>query len=71
MAENVYPVTEIVGTSTTSIEDAVQRAIRTANKSLRNLDWFKITEVRGHIENGAPTHYQVTVKIGFRYDDPA
>lgn len=68
MPDNVYPVTELVGTSAVSIEDAVQGAIRTASKTLRNLDWFRVTGVRGHIEDGKIVHYQVTVKIGFRYD---
>ncbi len=68
MTDNVYPVTELVGTSPNSVEDAIQSAVRTAGKTLRNLDWFEVKEVRGHIENGSIIHYQVTVKIGFRYD---
>ncbi len=71
MSDNVYAVTELVGTSPNSIEDAVQGAVRTAAKTLRNLDWFEVKNVRGHIENGAIVHYQVAVKIGFRYDNPA
>ncbi len=69
MSDNVYPVTELVGTSSKSVDDAIRGAIRTAGKTLRNLDWFEVKEVRGHIENGSVIHYQVTVKIGFRYDD--
>ena len=68
MSDNVYAVTELVGTSTKSIEDAVNGAIATASKTLRNLDWFELSDVRGHIENGAVKHYQVAVKIGFRYE---
>lgn len=66
---NVYALTEIVGTSTKSIEDAIQQAITAAAQSLKNLDWFEVTETRGHIENGKVAHYQVYLRLGFRYDD--
>ncbi|HXP97913.1 MAG TPA: dodecin [Telmatospirillum sp.] len=68
MTDHVYSITEIVGTSKTSIEDAVQHGIRTAAKSLRNLDWFEVKEIRGHIVDGEVSHYQVCMKIGLRYD---
>lgn len=69
MADNIYSVSEIVGTSSTSIEDAIQGAIAAAAKKLRHLDWFEVLETRGHIEDGKVAHYQVTLKIGFRYED--
>ena len=69
MSENVYSKTEIVGTSTTGIDDAVRTAIQRASASLHGLDWFEVTEIRGHIQDGAVVHYQVTLKVGFRLDD--
>lgn len=66
--DNVYAVTQVVGTSGKSIEDAIDRAVKTAGGSLRNLDWFEVTEIRGHIEKGAVGHYQVGLKLGFRYE---
>lgn len=68
MSDNVYAVTEIVGTSETSIEDAVRGAVGRASKTLKHLDWFEMTDVRGHIEDGKIKHFQVSVKIGFRHD---
>ncbi len=63
--ENVYKTTEIVGSSTSGIEDAVARAIGKANESVRHMRWFEVSEIRGHIEDGAVAHWQVTVKVGF------
>ena len=71
MTGHVYRKTEIVGTSTAGIDDAINNAIARASTTLRNLDWFEMTEVRGHIEDGAVAHYQVTLKVGFRLDDPS
>jgi flavin-binding protein dodecin len=68
MSDHIYSITEIVGTSKTSIEDAIDRAVATASRSLKNLDWFEVKEVRGHIEGDAVAHYQVVHKIGFRYE---
>lgn len=68
MTSNVYSITEIVGTSTQGTDDAVANAVREASKTLRNLDWFEVQSVRGHIEDGAVAHWQVTVKIGFRHE---
>ncbi len=68
MSDHVYKKVELVGSSTKSIEAAIENAISTANNSLRNLDWFEVVETRGHIEKGAVAHYQVTVKVGFRLD---
>ncbi|MBV8949517.1 MAG: dodecin domain-containing protein [Actinobacteria bacterium] len=69
MSERVYKVTEIVGSSTVGVDDAIRGAIERASKTLRNLDWFEVTEVRGHLENGTIGHFQVTMKVGFRMDE--
>lgn len=65
MSDNVYKIVEIVGSSTTSIEDAVNNAIAESAEELRHLRWCQVTETRGHIENGVVAHWQVSVKIGF------
>jgi flavin-binding protein dodecin len=69
MADHTYRVTEIVGTSGSSIDDAIRNGIGRAAQTLRNLDWFETTEIRGHIADGEVAHYQVTMKVGFRLDD--
>ncbi|MEX2451973.1 MAG: dodecin [Rhodospirillales bacterium] len=69
MPDNVYSVTELVGTSTKSVDEAIRLAVRTAGKSLRHLDWFEVSEIRGHIEDADVAHFQVKVKIGFRVED--
>ena len=68
MSDHVYKIIEIVGSSKTSSDDAIQQAIEKAGKSLHNLDWFEVTEIRGHIEDGKLAHYQVKLKVGFRLD---
>jgi hypothetical protein len=65
MSDHVYKVIELVGSSTASIEDAIQAAVGRASQTLRNLRWFEVIETRGHIENGKVHHYQVTLKAGF------
>lgn len=65
---HVYGVTEIVGSSTESSDDAIRQAVAKANETLRNLEWFEVTTQRGHIENGQVAHFQVAIKVGFRYD---
>lgn len=65
MSDNVYKVIEIVGSSPTSIEDAVEGAISRAARTLHDIRWFEIVETRGHVEDGKVAHYQVTLKIGF------
>jgi flavin-binding protein dodecin len=69
MGDHVYKTTELVGTSTTSIEDAVSQAVERASRTVRHMGWFEIVETRGHIEEGKIGHWQVTVKIGFRLDE--
>lgn len=69
MSENTYRVTEVVGTSREGVDDAIKNGISRAAQTLRGLDWFEVTEVRGHIENGEIGHYQVGMKIGFRLEE--
>lgn len=66
---NVYKKIELVGSSRDGVDDAIRRAIRKAGESVRNLDWFEVTEIRGWIQDGEPQHTQVTVQVGFRLDD--
>lgn len=68
MFDNVYAVTTIVGTSQTSIEDAISNAVETASKTLKNLDWFEVVETRGRIAEGKVQFYQVKIELGFRYE---
>lgn len=68
MDDHVYKVVELVGSSETSIEDAIQTAIQRAGQTLRNLRWFEVVQTRGHIENGEVRHYQVLLKAGFTLD---
>jgi flavin-binding protein dodecin len=68
-SSHVYRVTEIVGTSTSGIDDAIRNGVERAARTLRNLDWFEVTGVRGHLEDGRIAHTQVTLKVGFRLDD--
>jgi len=70
MAEHIYRVTEIVGSSPESVQDAIRNGVRRAAQTLRGLEWFEVTEVRGHIEDGDVAHFQVGLKIGFRLEDP-
>ena len=69
MTNRTYRVTEIVGTSTEGVDDAVRNGIRRASQTLRHLDWFQVTEVRGHIADGEVEHFQVGMKVGFRLED--
>ncbi|MQS12880.1 dodecin domain-containing protein [Streptomyces kaniharaensis] len=69
MSEHVYRVTEIVGSSTESVDAAIRNGVERASRTLRNLDWFEVTQVRGHLEDGRIGHYQVGLKIGFRLED--
>lgn len=65
MSDNVYKVIEIVGSSATSIEEAIEGAIARASSTLHDIRWFEVRETRGHVEGGKVAHYQVTLKIGF------
>lgn len=68
MSDHVYKLIEIVGSSARSSDDAIANAIAKASKTVHNMDWFEVKEMRGHIVNGKVGHYQVTLKIGFRLD---
>lgn len=69
MSDHIYRLAEIVGTSPNGVDDAIRNAVTRANQTLRNIDWFETTEIRGHLSNGAVADWQVTVKIGFRLED--
>src|SRR5580698_7216608 len=68
VSNHVYSITEIVGSSDQSVEDAIQNGIRTAAKTLRNLEWFEVTQIKGHVVDGGVGHYQVCMKLGLRYE---
>lgn len=68
MSNHVYKLVELVGSSTTSTDDAIRNAIETAAKTIRRIDWFEVTETRGHVADGKVAHFQVTLKIGFRVE---
>ncbi len=69
MSNHTYKLVEIVGSSPTSIEDAITTAIAEASKSVRHIRWFEVVETRGHVEDGRVAHYQVTLKVGFTLED--
>jgi flavin-binding protein dodecin len=69
MSEHVYGLSEVVGSSTTGVDDAVRTAIRKAARTVRNIDWFEVKEIRGQVVDGDIGYVQVTVKFGFRIDD--
>lgn len=71
MADNVYSVSEIVGSSKESVDDAIRGAVQRASKTLRHLDWFEVSGIRGHIDNEQVGHFQVTIKVGFRLEEPS
>lgn len=68
MSDHVYKLIQVVGTSATGIEDAVNRALAKASESVRNMRWFEVVETRGAIQGGQVEHWQVTVKVGFTLD---
>jgi dodecin len=69
MADHIYRVIELAGSSEVSHADAIDNAIGRASKTTRNLRWFEVTQMRGEIENGKVRHYQVTMKVGFTLED--
>ena len=71
MAEHTYRVTEIVGSSTDGIDAAIHNGVARAAQTLRELDWFEVTEIRGHIAENEIKHYQVSLKVGFRLEEPS
>lgn len=68
MADQIYKMVEVVGTSSESFAKAADNAVKKASQSLHNMDWFEVTEMRGRIENGSVTQFQVKMKVGFRLD---
>ena len=68
MSDYVYRVTEIVGSSKESVQQAIRNGVERASQTLRHLDWFEVTEIRGNIENGELQYFQVGMKVGFRLD---
>jgi dodecin len=69
MTDHVYKSVEITGTSPAGVKEAIDGAIAKASQTVRNLDWFEVTGIRGQIDDGRVAHYQVTLKIGFRLED--
>jgi dodecin len=69
VADHVYKLIELTGSSTAGIEDAVDKALAKAAQTVRNMRWFEVTETRGTIENGSVGHWQVTIKVGFTLED--
>jgi len=69
MSDHVYKLLELAGSSSKSFDAAVQNAITKASKTMRNMQWFQVTETRGHIAEGKVAHWQVTLKIGFTLED--
>jgi hypothetical protein len=69
VSDHVYRLSEIVGSSPTSVDDAIRTAIRKASQTVRNIDWFQTGEIRGQVVDGDVAYFQVTLKIGFRVED--
>jgi flavin-binding protein dodecin len=69
MTDRTYRVTEIVGTSPASVEAAIRNGLQRAAQTLRHLDWFEVTQIRGQLEDGEVAHFQVGMKVGFRLED--
>jgi flavin-binding protein dodecin len=69
LSNHTYSISEIVGTSDQGVDDAVRNGIAKASQTLRNLDWFEVKEIRGHLEEGKIADWQVTIKLGFRLED--
>ncbi len=65
MSDHIYKTIELVGSSSDTVEDAIQKAVAKAAETVRNLRWFQVVDTRGHIEEGRVAHWQVTLKIGF------
>mgnify|MGYP006179248955 FL=1 len=69
MSEHVYKSVELTGSSMASSDDAIRNAIERASKTIRDIRWFQVTDVRGHVENGKVAHWQVTLKVGFTLEE--
>ena len=69
MANRTYRLTEIVGTSDESVDQAIRNGVERASQTLRHLDWFEVTQIRGYLREGRVDHFQVSLKVGFRLED--
>lgn len=69
MSDHVYRLSEVVGSSTTGVDDAIRTAIRKASETVRHIEWFETKEIRGHVVDGDVAHFQVRLKVGFRVED--
>jgi flavin-binding protein dodecin len=69
MSDSVYKSIELTGSSTEGVTQAIDSAITRASQTVRNIDWFEVVSVRGHVEDGRVAHYQVTMKVGFRLEE--
>lgn len=69
MTDRTYKITEIVGTSPESLQQAIRNGVGRASQTIRNLDWFEVTDIRGFVKDGDVEHFQVTMKLGFRLED--
>jgi flavin-binding protein dodecin len=69
MSEHIYKIIELVGSSKTTIEEAIDNALTRAHKTVQHMDWFEVAETRGHIVDGKVGHYQVVLKVGFRLEN--
>jgi flavin-binding protein dodecin len=69
MANHVYRVTEIVGSSPDSVQQAIRNGVERASQTLRNVEWFEVTQIRGQVEDGTVAHFQVGMKVGFRLEE--
>jgi dodecin len=70
VSDATYRIIEVTGTSAVGVTEAMQNGVARANKTLRNLDWIEVNNIRGHIADGQIAHFQVSMKVGFRMDDP-
>ena len=70
MSDSTYRIIELTGTSSAGVTEAMQNGVARAHKTLRNLDWIEVNNIRGHIADGRIAHFQVSMKVGFRMDDP-
>ena len=69
MSAKTYKLVELVGSSPNGTDEAIRNAIAKASATIKNIDWFEVVETRGHVENNAIAHYQVTLKVGFRIEE--
>ncbi len=68
MADHTYGISEVVGTSPDSVHQAIRNGVAKASQTVRNLDWFEVTSIRGQLDNGEVAHFQVQMKVGFRIE---